>query len=186
MIRLGSVLVILLAVSGCKSEAEKRAEVAAIEENARAAQRALDDRKAVEERRVAQQVEQDLKKETAAKEALLKQKIMASPGDFLSTSDEQMIAEEPIFGDTTRQLKKMSVTNRTTYPLEGLGGQVQWLSDAGEVRELTTFFLKGSLPGGDTKVFRVEDGTLQSSKTASHAHKLQIKFTSAKFLEIAQ
>jgi hypothetical protein len=186
MIRLASVLVILIAVSGCKSEAEKRAEVAAIEENARAAQRALDDRKMAQDRRVALEAEQDLKREAAARESLLKQKILASPGDFLTTSDEQMIAEEPLFGDTTRQLKKMSVTNRTTYPLEGIGGQVQWLSDAGEVRELTTFFLKGSLPGGDTKLFSVDDGTLQSSKTASHAHKLQIKFTSAKFLEIAQ
>jgi hypothetical protein len=81
---------------------------------------------------------------------------------------------------------KVSITNRAPYALTSLGGEVEWMSDAGEVREKTLFRLRGSLSPGDTKTFTTGDGTLDTGTTESHAHKARVVFKQAKLVEVAE
>ncbi len=189
MVRAVSVLMLVLLVA-CNTEekkraeeAKKQAEIEAIKDKARAEERAIHEKKAADERAAIIAAAEKTKQEQEAKEAALKARILASPGEFLKIGDTEMFNKGIL--NSYRQLVRMSVTNKSKYPLEGIAGQVEWLDDGGQMREVTTFRLKGSLTGGDTKVYRVSEGTLESSTTDSHAHKLNVKVMTAKFVETA-
>jgi hypothetical protein len=147
----------------------------------------VDEQRSAEEKRIAAQAAAETtarlereNQEQEAKTAALKKKILANPTHFLWVSDTEMFNKGIV--NSYRQLTRMTVTNKTKYPLEDLGGQVEWLDDQGVVRELTTFRLKESIAAGDTKIFRTGNN-MDSSTTDSHAHKLRVKFVTAKFVE---
>jgi hypothetical protein len=111
----------------------------------------------------------------------LRRQIVEHPNLFLQTSDYKAFDKGIL--DSLRQLTQMSVTNRSKYALHDLAGEVQWISDAGELREKTLFRLRGSIAAGDIKVFRTGDGSLDSGTVESHAHKFRVAFTTARVLE---
>lgn len=170
--------------SACKSEATKQAEERALATTKLAEEQTLAAKKQQDELALLQQAEERLQAEKALKEARLKARILSSPNEFLQVGDLAAI-DNGIFS-SDRQLTKMTVTNRTAYPLTGFSGEVHWMSDKNEVREITLFKLGGSLSPGDTKTFTTGDGSLDTGTTVSHAHKYEVSFKQVKFLEVAQ
>jgi hypothetical protein len=139
--------------------------------------------KQAEEQVLVRQAEERIREERALAEARRRKQILSNPGAFLQVGD--LGATDKGIINSYRQLTKMSVTNKTNYPLTEMSGEVLWLSDQGEVREVTLFRLRGSLAPGDTKMFTTANNTLDSGTTESHAHKYQVSFKQVKFVDVA-
>jgi hypothetical protein len=153
---------VMLSALGCKSETQQQADQQAI----------------------LRQAEEHLKEEKALEEARLKRQILANPNAYLQVSG--LNAFDKGILDSYRQLTTMTVMNKTTYPLTAFTGEVHWLSDQNEVREVTIFRLRGSLAPGDTKTFKTADGSLDTGTTESHAHKYEVSFKQVKFVDVAE
>jgi hypothetical protein len=166
MQRIGWSLLFWLSATACKNERQQIAE------------------KVADQEAIVRQAQENLKREAALREAKLKREITNNPGAFLEAAQFETFNKGIL--SSYRQLTKMTVTNKTKYPLTSLSGEVHWYSDAGDVREKTMFRVKGSLAGGDSKVFSTGDGSLESGTTESHAKKLRVVFDSAKIVETVE
>jgi len=166
-------LAVVLWSSACDTEAKRRAAEA---------------QKQAEERAIALQAEAAaearIKQEKAEAEARRKQEVVSNPNAFLATSDLAYFDKGIL--NSYRQLMKVSVTNRAPYALTGLSGEVEWISDVGEVREKTMFSMRGSISPGDTKSFGTQDGSLNTGTTDSHAHKARVVFKQVKLVDVAE
>ena len=179
-----TVLSAVLLFAACKSEATKQAEAQAAQAVKDADERALAAKKQLDEQALVLQAEERIKAEKTLQEGRLKQQILSNPNGFLPVTNLAAI-DDSLF-NSDRRLTRMSVTNKTAYPLTGFSGEVQWLSDQNEVREVTLFRLRGSLAAGETKTFTPGEGGLDTGTTVSHAHKYQVSFKQVKFLDVAE
>jgi hypothetical protein len=182
--RYWTVLGATLLLASCKSDATKLAEAQALVTTKEANDQASAAKKQQDELAVMQQAEERIKSEKTLEEGRLKMRIPSAPNEFLQVTNLAAI-DDSLF-NSDRRLTRISVTNKTAYPLTGFSGEVQWLSDQNEVREVTLFKLRGSLAAGDTKTFTPGDGGLDTGTTVSHAHKYLVSFKQVKFLDVAE
>lgn len=137
---------------------------------------------ALEQERVAQALAREQEKAAQA-QALEREKqaLRDTPDSYLITS-EPGYYNKGIINDY-RQLIKVSVLNRSKFPVGGLSGDVEWYSDNGAKFGSTTFSLSGSIPAGDTKIFSTENGSMSSTTIQGDAKKAKVKFTHVEIIE---
>jgi hypothetical protein len=111
-----------------------------------------------------------------------RQELRDTPDSFLVTSNPEYY-NKGIINDY-RQLIKVSVLNRSKFPVGGLSGDVEWYDDDGGKFGSTTFALRGSIPSGDTKTFSTEDGSMTSTTIQGDAKKAKVKFAHVEIIDI--
>lgn len=107
-----------------------------------------------------------------------KKDLLASPGSFLDISDVKGF-DKGIF-NSYRQIVGMTILNRSTLPVQGIQGDVQWTNDKGERVASMPFKTKGSIPAGGTQTFSTASGTLENGtvETNANGYKLVISHVS--------
>jgi len=183
----------------CESKQDKDAQVQqavtqALEQE-RASQAQAREQEKVSQAQVQQAVSQALEQEKASQVQALEQEkasqtqalerekkaLRDTPDSFLITSNLEYY-NKGIINDY-RQLIKVSVLNRSKFPVGGLSGDVEWYDDNGGKFGSTTFALGGSIPAGDTKNFSTEDGSMTSTTIQGGAKKAVVKFTHVEIIE---
>ncbi len=174
-----SLIVALLA--GCTSEDEKRAqaEQAAALARTQAELAALKAKEtAAEEARKAQEA---ARQEARARREQAKQDLLADPSAFIEASGTQFF-NKGIF-NSYRELVKVSLMNKSRFPVRDIKGTVEWLNDSGDQIASVAFSVPGSIAAGDTKTFSKESGTLTSATIQTNAQKYRIRVTHVALLQ---
>jgi len=159
-----------LLTTGCKGEEEQRRETAALAAQIAKEQERL---RAEEELRKAEEEKRRLDTE--------KERVVATPSQFLESSELEYF-DKGIINDY-RQLTSARVLNKSRFALRDIQGEVDWIDDNGQKVGSVPFFLKGSIPAGDTKHFTKEGGTLINGTLETSANRAKIRFTSVKLVE---
>jgi len=82
-----------------------------------------------------------------------------------------------------RQLLQATVLNKSHFAVTDVSGDVVWSMDDGTSIGSTTFALAGSLPAGETKVYRIGDGTLTAGTIQGAATKWKVRVTHVEIVE---
>ena len=109
------------------------------------------------------------------------EKKKARSGQLLETSN--LVYYDKGWINNYRQLTGITVLNRSKYPVNGLGGNVEWLDDGGRLLGSVPFTLGGSLLPGDTRRYTTDDGSLRNGTLQSNATKARIIWTSVTIVE---
>jgi hypothetical protein len=162
------------------------AEQARIAEEARAAQEAADRKAAAEEQRrlieeAARRAEQERRLEEERAILAEKQSIAANPGPVLQVVEWEYYDDG--FINHYREIKALTVLNRSKYALRKLSGQTTWLASNGAAIGATWFRLEGSIPAGDTKTFSWQNGNLTGGKIAGRSSSMRLSFSPAEIVE---
>jgi hypothetical protein len=107
--------------------------------------------------------------------------VLNNPNAFLDVSDIHSF-DKGIINDY-RQLVGFTVLNKSPFHLKAVKGDVEWLDGKGESIGSTPFTVNGSIPSGDTKKLRTNDGTLSSGTIQGNADKVKLKFTHVEIVE---
>lgn len=108
------------------------------------------------------------------KEATDRARLIATPDQFLETSN-LVYHDEGIINDY-RTLTKVTILNKSRFPVHKLSGEIDWFDGARKIGSMP-LTLTGSVPAGDTKTFASSDGTLQNGTLQGKATAAKIRFT---------
>ncbi|MGB8299364.1 MAG: hypothetical protein WCG85_28370, partial [Polyangia bacterium] len=113
---------------------------------------------------------------------VFREQILTEPGRYLEAIDPQTY-NEGIIQDIKR-LNSVTILNKSSANLKNFKGYVDWLTDSGEVIGQTPFVIGGSVISGDSKIFSVNEGTLQSGTITTGVNKIKIHFTDLDVIEV--
>lgn len=82
-----------------------------------------------------------------------------------------------------RQLMQMTVVNKSRFAVSEVSGEVDWLKADGAKIGSTTFSLAGSLPAGEARSFKTQDGSLTASTLQGAAAKWDVRVTHVEVAE---